>query len=41
MAMIAHKCPDIQVVVVDINEARISGEQLMVLAICNDIVSPA
>ena len=25
MAMIAYKCPDIQVVVVDINEARISG----------------
>ena len=26
MAMIAYKCPDIQVVVVDINEARIAGE---------------
>ena len=25
MAMIAHKCPDIEVVVVDINEARIAA----------------
>ncbi len=34
MAMIAHKCPDIEVVVVDINAARIAAWNSEVGASC-------